>query len=480
MTSEDTERRSEHLRARVLAELARHGVSLEDRRSWPYEKTQRQVGSSSIIVSYPPKRVLRDVASWRDVFSDDSVPPQRITVYCHVPFCTGRCRYCGFHSHAQDIISPHQYVSLLLREAEITSSLTDGRGVSRVASLYIGGGTPTYLEDTDLRRLIEGIRRVLRVEPDAEVTVEASPETINPAKARTLKQLGVTRVSVGAQTFDDSILRHMNRRHTSVDAVAAIDTLREAGHSNINIDLIKAYPGMSLETVVHDLREVHHVHPDSITTYELAIRDNSPLGNELYLPASLGSGFEFLQPSEQIVQTLAYDLALTEMGYEVGPTGWYTRHQGAKYAQQYHKWRDGMPLLAFGNSAYGYYNSTQYYNEDTAAEYVRLLQSHRLPLSLGWRLDEEEQARRRLVFGIKVGLELPSVEERLESQAGMWEDVEAKLEELVKRHLVTCDHGVYTLTSLGRVFSEHVAREFYSPIVRSAEERGTRLSRREH
>jgi len=451
------------LRIRTRDVLTQHGVNPADRRTWPYDKTQRMIGSSSIIVSYPPKRILPQLNDDTGLFTP-TFSTSRVSVYVHVPVCTGRCRYCGFMTWQQCDVKPGKYIQAVLDEMKRVERQSQVFSKSEVASLYFGGGTPTALDPDLLKNLIQNVKDHITLAKNAEVTVEASPETLRGEVPALLKALDVTRVSVGIQTFAEPILEHMHRRHTRKDAIDAIEMLRSAGHDNVNIDLIEGYPGMTMVTVADDLATVSDLQPDSVTTYELVLRDDSVLLDEFFA----GQG-KFLSPESQIEQSLAYDTGLLALGYEVGPAGWYTLRPEARYRQQAHKWGMGIPMLAFGNSAYGFFNSYQYYNLDLWDEYVNSIAGGHPAVSRAFRLNSRELLHRRLVFGIKAGIEYPFPEDTFLSAISPQDDlaIKRRLERLIDDCLVDQEGNRFALSALGRVFSEQVAREFYSDTVLS-------------
>lgn len=457
------------LEAEISYILKNHNIDLCDKNTWPYEnKGQRQIGSSSILVTYPPKRTLPPIKSWKQVFDSNSITPPQITIYCHIPYCTGKCRFCGFKTINGDDFAHDDYINLLLTEINLVSQVIDLKN-TEVVSLYFGGGTPTVFCDDMLEKLLTGVSSHFNMASNAEITVEASPETITATKARLLRKLGVTRISLGVQTFEDDILHHMNRRHDTEQTICTINNLRKAGHENINIDLIKAYPKMNLSTVISDIEMAVNLGIESITTYELVVRNDSVLGSDYY-----SAHEDFLSPPEQIRQSLAYDTLLRLYNYEVGPAGWYVRTKSAVYQQQYHKWQDNIPLLAFGNSGYGFYNNNQYYNSDSINEYAQLIQERKPPISRNWALNAKELLYRSFVFGCKTGFKPRKSPTANRSD---WNYLMQKVGDLTNKGLLENKGGKIAMTNIGRVFSEQVAHEFYSTEVMKAEESSNWLTK---
>ncbi len=193
-------------------------------------------------------------------------------LYVHVPFCTEKCAYCSFYSRAVGSGPPPfgPVLEALRGEARFLQDRLDPR------TLYIGGGTPTCLSPGDLHRLLSWMRS-LCPEPPEEWTVEANPETTDPARARILARAGVTRVSIGAQSFDPAVLRFLGRRHDARDIVQAVETLRAEGDFSISLDLIAAVPAGNRRGWERTLQRALDLNPDHLSVYCLSWEPGTPL-----------------------------------------------------------------------------------------------------------------------------------------------------------------------------------------------------------
>lgn len=198
------------------------------------------------------------------------VGSRSLGVYCHVPFCPGGCDFCSFYRtgpHRDDVIA-------FLGGIEKEVALLDGPLAAD--TLFFGGGTPGLLATKDLLALGETILARL-VRPPTEWTVEMAPTTVKADKLRALKEIGVTRISIGVQSFDPGLLRAMGRRHKPERARAAFGLIRSAGFDNVNVDMIFALPGQTAAMVVDDLAEAARLEPEHISTYCLTLEENTPL-----------------------------------------------------------------------------------------------------------------------------------------------------------------------------------------------------------
>ena len=220
-------------------------------------------------------------------------------LYIHIPFCRSRCIYCAFYS-TTSLDLRQRYVDAVCREMV-------SRGGTAIDTVYLGGGTPSQLTIAQLEQLFLYINKVYSLSPHAEVTIEANPDDVTAAFAATVSQLGINRVSMGAQTFDDSRLRFLRRRHTSAQVAEAVGRLRRAGIRNISIDLMYGFPGESLDEWQHDIACALDLGVEHISAYCLTIEDDTPLQRMNVSPAD-----------EETERQMYYTLIdrLTQAGYE--------------------------------------------------------------------------------------------------------------------------------------------------------------------
>ena len=194
-------------------------------------------------------------------------------LYVHVPFCRHKCHYCDFYSFVDSEDRSEAFVERLLAEAAAAARFIR----SPLTSVFVGGGTPTMLPAPLLRRMVDGIRARLPMAPNVEWTIEANPETVDSVMAQVLGALHVQRVSLGAQSFDRELLRALERHHDPASVGRAVALLRAAGVPQINLDLIFAAPGSTVEQCAADLRTALALQPDHLSAYGLVYEPNTPL-----------------------------------------------------------------------------------------------------------------------------------------------------------------------------------------------------------
>lgn len=197
-----------------------------------------------------------------------------IGLYVHVPFCLRKCRYCDFLSfECRDDRAIHQYANALMREIETRYEEWPYKVVDTV---YIGGGTPSILSETDVKHIMECITDNFTVVDGSEITIEANPATIDEKKLETYLAAGINRISIGTQSFDNSILNMLGRVHNKNDALNAIRLAKKAGFKNINVDMMFGIPGQTLKMWRDSLRQCIFLGPEHISLYSLQIEEGTP------------------------------------------------------------------------------------------------------------------------------------------------------------------------------------------------------------
>ncbi len=197
-------------------------------------------------------------------------------IYIHIPFCLRKCNYCSFLSFPAGEMQPwvERYVDCLIREIRIR-----GHG-ERADTIYFGGGTPSILSAEQISRILDSVQKVFEVAPDSEITLEANPATLDPGKLAAFRALGINRLSMGVQSTDDEILRYLGRVHTAAQARKDVKDARRAGFTNINMDLIFAVPGTTVDGVMKDLERLVALEPEHISFYSLQLEEGTPFFRE--------------------------------------------------------------------------------------------------------------------------------------------------------------------------------------------------------
>ena len=205
------------------------------------------------------------------MFNFTATPP--LSLYVHIPWCVRKCPYCDFNSHeARDDIPEDRYIQALIADLEQDLPAVWGRTVE---SLFIGGGTPSLFSAHGIEQLLSEIRARLPLKPDAEITLEANPGTVDQARFSGFRAAGINRLSMGVQSFQDNLLAAIGRIHDGSEALAAIESARQAGFENINLDLMFGLPAQTTVQALLDLRTAIELQPTHLSWYELTIEPNT-------------------------------------------------------------------------------------------------------------------------------------------------------------------------------------------------------------
>lgn len=200
-----------------------------------------------------------------------TLPP--LSLYIHVPWCVRKCPYCDFNSHkAEETLPEQEYIESLLADLERDMAWVQGRDIQ---SIFIGGGTPSLLSVKAFEDLFIGLKKKLNFSHDIEITLEANPGTFEAEKFKGYRELGINRLSIGIQSFQDHQLKHLGRIHNGLEAKQAVKLAKDAGFSNFNLDLMHGLPDQSLQDALNDIQQAIDLGPTHISWYQLTIEPNT-------------------------------------------------------------------------------------------------------------------------------------------------------------------------------------------------------------
>ncbi len=203
-----------------------------------------------------------------------ALPP--LSLYIHIPWCIKKCPYCDFNSHSLKNGLPEEaYIDALLADLQTELPNIWGRPVE---TIFFGGGTPSLFQAASIDRLLSGVRSLLRLQPEAEITLEANPGTFEIEKFKGFKDAGITRLSIGVQSFNDTMLERLGRVHNGGEALRAIDTALNL-FEKVNIDLMYALPGQTVQTALNDVNTAIATGASHISAYHLTMEPNTPFGH---------------------------------------------------------------------------------------------------------------------------------------------------------------------------------------------------------
>ena len=327
-------------------------------------------------------------------------------LYIHIPFCKSRCTYCAFYSTTAEQMK-QAYVDAVCREMELRKAVyeKEGKDVGKtLATVYLGGGTPSQLSPTQLQQLFDTIARHYDVSDDAEITIECNPDDVTEAFAELLRALPVNRVSMGAQTFDDDRLQFIHRRHTSEQVTTAIQRLRKKGIHNISIDLMYGFPDETLEEWEYDIQQALALNVEHISAYALTYEEGTPL----YRLQEEGKVKEIDEERSLAMYDRLID-RLQEAGYEhyeisnFARKGWRSRHNSSYWQL--------VPYIGIGAAAHSYDGRRRQWNIADINSYINHIQQGIVPAE-GELLDKDSRYNDHVMLALRTceGLDLSTLD----------------------------------------------------------------------
>lgn len=362
-----------------------------------------EVGSY-FISNYPPysqwkKDFLPEIET---VMATAPRPEVPLGLYLHIPFCRKRCKFCYFKVFTQVKAEEiERYVSALSREIELVSQqpVMGGRPFRFV---YFGGGTPSFLSPKQLTSLVDRLRANISWEHAEEVTFECEPGTLSESKIHTLRELGVTRLSLGVENFSDAVLEENGRAHLSKEVYRAWEWIVAAKFPNVNIDLISGMVGETWDNWKENVRRAIELSPESITIYQMELPFNTVFSKDLLTGEQKESPVADW-PTKRAWVRYAFEEFLA-VGYSINSA--YTVVKDPKKVN--FSYRDnlfsGSDLLATGIASFGHASGVHYQNLPEWDQYIgALLDDNRLPLGRAYRPTPKQMLIRELILLIKKG-----------------------------------------------------------------------------
>ena len=370
-------------------------------------------------------------------------------IYLHIPFCKQACNYCDFH-FSTSLKMKASFVDALLTEIELRKSVFDQQTIN---SIYFGGGTPSLLSEEDLNRIFATLFTSFSVSPLAEITLEANPDDLSLEKIKVLKNTPINRLSIGIQSFRDEDLRFMKRAHNAKEALSSIKNCKQAGFTNLTIDLIYGTPGMDSSAWLENLNIAFDLDIPHISSYALTVEPNTELHHQV-----LHQKVSNVDENQSAAQ---FELLTTQMkrnGYEqyeisnFCKPGAYSKHNSSY-------WKKDM-YLGLGPSAHSFYDNKRLWNVSNNTKYVKSLAQNLLPLqeevlSLEDRYNEYVMTSLRTKWGCSIA----EIENNFSSELAVYFRNEIEL--YVSTENVLVKKEVYYLSEKGKLLADKIASDLF-------------------
>jgi len=364
-------------------------------------------------------------------------------LYIHIPFCLNKCHYCDFYS-VTSLTRVPVFLDALFREMEMYRGRFDA-----FDTIYIGGGTPSVLSAEQIRDILAAVRSNFKLLPDQEITLETNPGDLSLPYVDSLREIGINRLNIGAQSFDQKVLDFLGRRHSVEEAASAIEDARKAGFGNMGLDLIYGVPGQEMASWLNTLNRALSFRPEHLSCYQLTVEEKTPLGRRYARGECTVPGeelqYQFFMKTSEILENAGY------IHYEVSNFA-----RGMTYASRHNqKYWDHTPYLGLGPAAHSFQGNRRWWNHRSVEKYVQLLMGSEFPIEETERLTMEQMALESLYLGLrtKMGVNLDET----------WNYVgEGFINQLLTEELITIRNGFLCPTRSGLAVADGLTALFAS------------------
>ena len=424
-----------------------------------------EVGSY-FVSNYPPFSLWKD-SNLPQVHEVLNRPPQTDTplgLYLHLPFCRQQCKFCYFRvytdKNASDVES---YVKALAREVKLYSSLP-AIASRRFRFVYFGGGTPSFLSSRQLRFLVERLRRHIGWDDAEEVTFECEPGTLTLDKLKTLKSIGITRLSLGIENFNDEVLRENGRAHLSAEVFRAYEWARQVGFPQINIDLIAGMVGETWENWRNCTQQAIELDADNVTIYQMELPFNTVFSQDMKATGNSSPVANWETKRAWV------DHAFTELenaGYQISSA--YTldkKSNRARFVYRDSLWH-GADMIGTGVASFSHLGGVHFQNQDSFESYLRSLAKKELPLHRALKATPRQRLIREMILQMKLG-KLDAAYFRKKFGAEILSEFRPAFEHLKEQSLLTLKGDEIRLTRAGLLRIDEMLSHFFEPEYRGA------------
>jgi len=289
---------------------------------------------------------------------------KEIGIYVHIPFCKRKCDYCDFISYSNKENKVAEYIEAVKEEIELQKIK------SKITTIYIGGGTPSYIDSQYIKAIVEEINKKI-VSPEAEITIEVNPGTVTLEKLQDYKDAGINRLSIGLQTTQNELLKQIGRIHTYEQFLETYQMARQVGFKNINVDLMLGLPNQRIKDLKESLETVMELQPEHISVYSLIVEDGTPIANKI-------ERGDLELPEEDLERNMYWYVknTLELNGYKHYEISNFAK-QGYESKHNMNCWKQ-QEYIGIGLAAHSYRDITRYSNTEQLGEYIRNVQKENL------------------------------------------------------------------------------------------------------
>jgi len=368
-------------------------------------------------------------------------------IYIHVPFCKKRCHYCDFYKTVETELLG-DFIDVLIKEIGLQKDYFENR---KVETIYLGGGTPTVLSPDQIERILDNLKNSFDISGQPEITIEANPDDISGPYMKKLKSTGINRVSLGIQSWNDEVLKFLNRRHTAAEAEKALEIINNSGIDNVSADLIYGIPGLSISQWTDDLHKTLSKDIKHLSAYHLTIEDNTLFGK-----MKKAGELKEVEEEESEKQFNRLTEVIKKYGYIQYEISNFCK-EGFISVHNTNYWRR-EPYLGLGPSAHSYNGDSRQWNISDLNTYIQKIKKDELPatievLELKDKYNEYVMTSLRTMWGI----DLDYVEETINKESRDYLNNIAS--RFVKYGMMIKEGGSLILTDQGKMISDNIISE---------------------
>lgn len=373
---------------------------------------------------------------------------KEVGIYVHIPFCKQKCYYCDFISYCNKDVKIDDYIQAVKKEIELQ------RIKSEITTIYIGGGTPTYIDSKYIKKVMEELKKK-NISETAEITIEVNPGTVTKQKMKEYKECGINRLSIGLQSTKDELLKQIGRIHDFEEFLETYKIAREVGFKNINVDLMLGLPNQRIQDLKDSLEKIVELKPEHISVYSLIVEEKTPIENKIL------SG-ELQLPDEETERNMYWYVKSTlELNgykhYEISnfaKKGYESKHNVNCWDQQ--------EYIGFGVAAHSFWDITRYSNTDNIEEYIRNIKHGNLERNrtIHEILKEDDTKKEFMLLGLRKieGINISEFKNRFgDNPIYLFRN---ELKKLSEENLIKIDEDSIKLTNKGLDLANIVWEEF--------------------
>ena len=373
---------------------------------------------------------------------------KEIGIYVHIPFCKRKCDYCDFISFSNKDSKIQEYIEAVKKEIELQKIK------SEITTIYVGGGTPSYIESKYIKEIIEEIKKK-NVSNDAEITIEINPGTVTLEKLRDYKESGINRLSIGLQTTQNELLKQIGRIHDFEQFIETYKMARKEGFKNINVDLMLGLPNQRIKDLKDSLEKVIELQPEHISVYSLIVEEGTPICNKI-------EKGDLELPEEELERNMYWYVknTLELNGYKHYEISNFAR-KGYESKHNLNCWNQ-KEYVGIGLAAHSYRDITRYSNTEQMGEYIRNVKNQNLERNrIIHEIQKEDDTKKEyMILGLRQidGIKISKFKEKFgDNPIYLFRN---ELKKLSDENLIYVDEDNIKLTNKGIDFANLVWEEF--------------------